>query len=47
MLEEEVTTLRARGSLLRLDEVVTLLDEVVREVPPVEFVTLPAYELLG
>jgi len=47
MLEEEVATLRERGSLLRLEEVVALLDEVVREVPPVEFVTLPAYELLG
>ena len=47
MLEEEVAALRGRGSLLRLEEVVALLDDVVREVPPVEFVTLPAYELLG
>jgi malate synthase len=47
MLDEEANALRAHGGLARLEEAVTLLDQVVREVPPVEFVTLPAYELLG
>ena len=47
MLEEEAGALRSRGGLARLEEAVVLLDQVVREVPPVEFVTLPAYELLA
>jgi len=47
LLEEEANALRSRGGLTRLDEAAALLDRVVRQEPPVDFLTLPAYELLA
>jgi len=47
ILGEEVSALRSRGDLARLDEAAVLLDRVVQEEPPIEFLTLPAYQLLA
>jgi malate synthase len=45
--EEEVAMLGARGGFARLDEAAELLDRLVLEGTPEEFLTLPAYERLA